>query len=83
MSTADRLAIAAPKGLLVFDTTTNSFWYCDSLVGSSRAWSHLAKGDYWSRNGNTVNDYNFIGTWNNKPLQIRVNGSNNTAIGSN
>ncbi len=74
MSTTDRLAIEAPRGLLVFDTTTNSFWYCDSVVGTHRQWSYLAKGDYWGRFGNMVNDYSYIGTWNNKPLQIRVNG---------
>jgi trimeric autotransporter adhesin len=73
MSTTDRLAIEAPRGLLVFDTTTNSFWYCDSVVGNHREWSYLAKGDYWGRYGNSINDNNFIGTWNNKPLQIRVN----------
>jgi hypothetical protein len=74
MSTADRLAIAAPRGLLVFDTTTNSFWYCDSVTGTHREWSYLAKGDYWGRRGNMVNDYSYLGTWNNKPLRIRVNG---------
>lgn len=73
MSTADRLAIEAPRGLLVFDTTTNSFWFCDSLTETDRHWTYLAKGDNWSRSGNMVNDYNFIGTWNLKPLQIRVN----------
>ena len=73
MSTADRLAIAAPKGMLVFDTTTNSFWYCDSVVGTYRQWNYLAKGNYWGRNGNIADDNSFIGTWNNKPLQIRVN----------
>lgn len=73
MSTADRLAIAAPKGMLVFDTTTNSFWYCDSIVGTYRQWTFLAKGNYWGRNGNIADDYSFIGTWNDKPLQIRVN----------
>ena len=72
MSTTDRLAIEAPRGLLVFDTTTNSFWYCDSVVGTHREWNYLAKGDYWGRNGNTVSDNSFIGTWNNKPFQIRV-----------
>ncbi len=74
MSTTDRLAIEAPRGLLVFDTTTNAFWYCDSVVGNYRQWNYLAKGDYWGRFGNMVNDYSYIGTWNIKPLQIRVNG---------
>lgn len=73
MSTSDRLAIEAPRGLLVFDTTTNSFWFCDSVTETDRHWTYLAKGDNWSRSGNMVNDYNFIGTWNLKPLQIRVN----------
>jgi trimeric autotransporter adhesin len=80
MSTADRLAIAAPRGLLVFDTTTNSFWYCDSVVGTHREWNYLAKGDYWGRHGNTVSDNSFIGTWNNKPFQIRVNAMSSGEI---
>jgi hypothetical protein len=73
MSTSDRLAIEAPRGLLVFDTTSNSFWFCDSVTETDRHWTYLAKGDNWSRSGNIVGDYNFIGTWNNKPLQFRVN----------
>jgi hypothetical protein len=73
MSTTDRLAIAAPRGLLVFDSTINSFWFCDSVTETDRHWTYLSKGDNWSRSGNIVGDYNYIGTWNNKPLQFRVN----------
>lgn len=70
VSSAARLSITATKGLLVYDTTTSTFWY---HTGS--AWQNLAASSFgWSLAGNTGTDStNFIGTTDNVPLTIKVN----------
>jgi hypothetical protein len=76
MSSADRWAIKAPKGLLVYDTTTSAFWYStDLLIGidSFTRWSKLATGNNWGLYGNNGDSLSYLGTANNKPLQIKVN----------
>jgi hypothetical protein len=81
ISTSDRLAIKAPKGLLVYDTTTNSFWYIANYIlvssdSSLTVWQNLATGNNWSLRGNQIVDtnYSYLGTNNNTPLNIRVYG---------
>jgi trimeric autotransporter adhesin len=76
MSTADRLSITGTgaKGLLVYDTTTSSFWYRpEKDAATSGFWKNLATGDAWSLWGNHADSTNFLGTTNNVPLKIRVN----------
>jgi len=72
VSTSARVSIAATKGLLVYDTTTNSFWY---HTGS--AWQNLASSsNAWSLNGNSGTDStNYIGVIENKPLIFKVGGT--------
>lgn len=70
-STTTRLTIPSTKGLLVYDTTSNSFWYNDG-----NAWNNLAGGGTgWSLTGNSGTDtsVNFIGTTDAKPLVIKLN----------
>jgi hypothetical protein len=70
LSSSARIAVPATKCLLVYDTTTNSFWYHTGI-----AWQNLAAGSgSWSLNGNSdVNSANFIGTMDNTPFIIKVN----------
>lgn len=73
MSTADRLAIPHTTGLLVYDTTTHSFWYNTGI-----AWQNLSAGSSaigtWLLTGNAGNtDSNFIGTVDNTPFRVRIN----------
>jgi trimeric autotransporter adhesin len=72
MSTADRLAMqVAPTGLLVFDTTTMSFWYSrwnDSMV----IWNNLVPGTSWGVYGNRPDSNQFLGTTNRMALMIKV-----------
>lgn len=60
-SSVSRLAIVNPaKSLILYDTTTNSFWYHNGLV-----WTELsATGNSWSLTGNSGTDtaVNFLGT---------------------
>ncbi|MEO8771986.1 MAG: hypothetical protein ABI402_17950 [Ferruginibacter sp.] len=72
-STAGRTAIPTIKGLLVYDTTTNSFWYND---GSP--WKNLSAGSsgwYLTGNSGTDTSTNFIGTTDGQPLLIKVNNN--------
>ena len=97
MITAQRTGIAAPaNGLLVFDTTSGSFWYY-----TGAAWQELIGGGPaaagWSLTGNAGTDSvtNFIGTTDAQPLLFRANnapagmvrvgtpGLGNTSFGSN
>ncbi|WP_166437170.1 tail fiber domain-containing protein [Niastella caeni] len=75
MSTAQRLAITPVKGLLVYDTTTNSFWYNLGERSGSAGWKNLATGAGWSLTGNsgTIDRVHFLGTTDSTPLNIRVN----------
>jgi hypothetical protein len=79
ISTSDRLAIKAPKGLLVYDTTTSSFWYISHyiLVSSDSTltvWQNLATGTGWSVLGNSTDSNYFLGTTNRMALKIKVWG---------
>lgn len=68
MSSANRLAISPTTGLLVYDTTTQLFWYNTGL-----AWQNIAIGAGWSLNGNSGNKAtNFLGTIDDVPLRIKV-----------
>ena len=92
-STISRNAIVKPaKGLLLYDTTTNSFWF-----HNSGTWVQIgASGNGWSLTGNAgTSSINFIGTTDEQSLAFRVNnkqagridnstfesGTRNTAFG--
>lgn len=69
-STTSRIAIPNTNGLLVYDTTVNSFWYNDGTK-----WNNLSSGNSgWSLTGNANTDTskNFIGTTDGQPLVIKV-----------
>ena len=75
MSTAARMQIPATKGMLVYDTTTDMFYY-----NTGTEWKTIAAGTAlsatgaWLLNGNAGTDgSNFLGTTDNVPLKIRVN----------
>lgn len=87
VSSSGRLAIPNVKGMLVYDSTVNSFWY-----NNGSGWQNLASAAGWLLGGNSGTDSsNFIGTTDNKPLFIKVNNQpagridaaspNNTAWG--
>ena len=90
VSTSGRLAIPNTRGLLVYDTTVNSFWY-----NTGAGWQGFAAASgFWSLNGNSGTDSSsFLGTKDNKPLILKVNNqpagmidanfTNNTAFGFN
>ena len=72
-SSISRTSIPNTKGLLVYDTTSNSFWYNNGSV-----WNNLAGGGTgWSLTGNSGTDTssNFIGTTDAKPLLIKVDNN--------
>ncbi len=69
-STTSRIAIPNTKGLLVYDTTTNSFWYNDGTIWNSLSSNN--KGWSLSGNANTDSAINFIGTTDSIPLVIKV-----------
>jgi hypothetical protein len=73
-STDSRLAIAVPvKGLILYDTTTGSFWFYNDS-----AWAQLSvSGNSWDVAGNAgINpDNDFIGTISDQPLRFRVNNT--------
>ena len=77
ISTSDRVAMRATKGLLVYDTTTSSFWYFGSSYAvdtiGSVYWREVATGSNWSFQGNYIENAK-LGTINDKPLKIVVNG---------
>jgi len=77
MNTEARNRIPNTKGLLVYDTTTDNFWY-----NTGKEWQCIPndddrgkKGNAWliTGNNNTKDKVNFLGTTNNVPLNIRVN----------
>ena len=89
LTQAQRTAIAGPaKGLLVFDSTSNSFWFHN---GSS--WIELVlTANAWSLTGNAATNpaTQFLGTADNLPLRFRINNtwagelnptSSNTTLG--
>ncbi|MDQ6762792.1 MAG: hypothetical protein M3015_09225, partial [Bacteroidota bacterium] len=71
MDSVARKTIINTKGLLVYDTSYNSFWF-----NTGSAWQNLSNGYGWSLNGNsgTIDGTQFIGTTDNVPLNLRVNG---------
>ncbi|NUQ15479.1 MAG: hypothetical protein HUU33_09155 [Flavobacteriales bacterium] len=84
MSSAQRTAIAglaaAEEGLTVYDTTTKGYWYWDGAQ-----WVQMAgSGAGWSLTGNagTVPGTHFLGTLDNVPLEVRVNGERSAWIGT-
>ncbi len=77
MNTAARQAIPNTKGLLVYDTDNNLFWYNDGT-----GWQSFFTADLFSKNGeawllkgndSTRIGVNFIGTRDNVPIDFRVN----------
>jgi hypothetical protein len=72
VSSAGRTAIPNTKGLLVYDTTVNSFWYNDGVTWQNMSGGGAGAG--WSLTGNAgTTASNFIGTTDFQPLNIRVN----------
>jgi hypothetical protein len=72
-STTTRVTIPAIKGLLVYDTTTGSFWFNDGTN-----WTESLNGNNgWGikGNSNTNPSLNFIGTADNQPLRFRLNNN--------
>lgn len=80
------------KGLIIYDTTTNSFWFHNGTAWTEIASTGASSG--WATTGNTGTTYgtNFIGTTDNKSLLIKVLGqvagrvenssaNNNTSLG--
>ena len=71
LTQAQRLAITDPaKGLLVFDSSSNSFWYRDDA-----SWQELVPAtNAWRLKGNSGTDIsiNFIGTADAQPLILSV-----------
>jgi trimeric autotransporter adhesin len=69
-SSITRITIPSVKGLLLYDTTTNSFWFADG-----NTWNEIPNGKGWGINGNaSINSsINFLGTSDNQPLRLRLN----------
>src|SRR5689334_2414785 len=70
-STITRLAMnTTAKGMMVYDTTTSSFWYHNGIN-----WNEVASyNNVWKIDGNTGNTAsNFIGTTDNQPILFKVN----------
>lgn len=77
MNSSQRAAIPAPAtGLMVFDTTSKTFWYFN---GSN--WTNISAG--WSLGGNsgTNSATQFIGTLDNVPLLVKANGELSGQVG--
>ncbi len=72
-STVTRLTIPSIKGMLVFDTLTNSVW-----MGDGSQWTEFSGsgGAAWLLNGNTgTSPLQFVGTLDDKPLHFRINNT--------
>jgi hypothetical protein len=74
MSSAARLSIAPTKGLLLYDSTTQSFWFNNGTLWKSIASSEaLSTAGAWLLNGNSGTDTtNFLGTIDDRILNFRV-----------
>jgi hypothetical protein len=89
MDSVARMSIPNTKGLLVFDTTTSSFWYNTGMQWQNMAAAvaspalSSATDSAWLiiGNGNTTKA-SFLGTTNNVPLNIRVNNQPSGRIDS-
>lgn len=81
MTSAQRTAIASPaNGLLVFDNTTNSFWFYNSA-----AWTEiLTTSSGWSVAGNAGTNpaINFLGTTDNNDVVFKRNNTRSGFIGT-
>ena len=86
MDSLARNSIPNTKGLLVYDISTDNFWY-----NTGKGWECIPNdkdrgkgGDAWllKGNGNTTDGVNFLGTTNNVPLSIRVNNQPSGRIDS-
>lgn len=79
VTSAQRTAITSPAaGLLLYDTTTSSFWYFNGGT-----WMQLSTlSNTWSLTGNsgTNPSTQFIGTTDSQPLKFRVNNLNAGSI---
>src|SRR5688572_3746190 len=77
MSSAARLSIAPTKGLLVYDSTTQSFWYNTGVQWKSIASSEaLSGGGAWLLTGNSgIDTSNFLGTIDDRILNFRVSNT--------
>src|SRR5450631_3606743 len=86
MTTAERHKIPNTRGLMVYDTDENLFWYNDGVSWQSIYTTDLFKknGEAWLLTGNshTKDKINFIGTKDNVPLNIRVNNQPSGRIDS-
>lgn len=74
-STTTRFTIPAVKGLMVYDTTTNSTWSNDGTQ-----WVEMAGGpgggSGWSLTGNAgTTSANFLGTTDNEPLTFKIDNT--------
>ena len=77
MNSGQRTAISSPAtGLMVFDTTSKTFWYFNGA-----GWANISAG--WSLGGNsgTNSATQFIGTLDNLPLLVRTNGELSGQVG--
>lgn len=73
MTSTQRNAIAAPaKGLMVYDSTANQFWYYNGTAWGSVSSSGTI-GWLLSGNNGTTPATQFIGTTDNQSLRFRVN----------
>ncbi len=73
MGSANRLALRNIPGLLVYDTTTLSFWYNNGSAWKNMATTAAATGTGWLLSGNSGTDSsNFIGTTDSTALRIKV-----------
>lgn len=72
-STVTRISIPSTKGLLLYDTTTNSLWSNDGTSWTETVNSNTG----WGTKGNisTNPSINFMGTADNQPLRFRLNNS--------
>lgn len=83
MTTEARLRIPNTQGLIVYDISTNSFWY-----NTGRSWqnmsaiAHAVTDSAWLLTGNagTSSTGAFIGTTDNAPFVVRVNNQRSGLI---
>jgi hypothetical protein len=69
MNSTTRQSIPNTPGLMVYDITTQSFWY-----NNGTEWANMVATPGWSLTGNSgISASQFIGTTDNVPLQIKVN----------
>ena len=78
MTTAQRTALSATNGMLVFDTNTQSYWF-----RQSGTWVNLSAGgsSYWQLNGtagNEIKNTNIGGFWSAHPTGLNGNSTDVT-----